>query len=265
MIPWLTITASLAQAGCPEPARLLAELESDLLADRFDQALAMSEAVVQAMGCGDLADRELVSRLWLAEALVRQEHGDGAAAGEALAASIRLSPTTWIEVYGSRLLARWEALADHEAPEPGRLQIDPLPPGYLAAVDGEVLQQLPAELDAGLHLVQLGTATDQLSSAMVVDLPPALDLVISPVLSPVAPEGTSPPGPRSRRLRSALAVGGAGLALYGATFATSALHAGSPSQGLRGLNNGLLIGSVGLGATSGTILAWGLATPVGSR
>jgi hypothetical protein len=53
--------------------------------------------------------------------------------------------------------------------------------------------------------------------------------------------------------------------MFGSTFAISAAYSSAPegerSEALRLTNNGLLIGSVALGATSAAMLARGLATP----
>ena len=273
-MPWGILLAT-AHADCGDPAALLTVLEAAVVEGRWSDVDPASDAVVAAFGCGPLAAPEHIARVWLAEALLDSAHGDDPAADESLWAAARISPSTWNEAYGPRLRARWEAASARSEPARGLLHLEPpLPVGWIGAVDGAVVD-FPAHLPGGPHLLQVGTASDRMTTARIVLLPPGLDLRVAldlPAPAPVAPAPVAPApvasdpsdGRRARRIVSALIVGGVGAGLYGATLGTSAVYRGQPegerSDGLRLANNAMLVGASGLALGSGVLLVRGLVT-----
>jgi hypothetical protein len=234
---------------------LLAELERQALEGQLEQAESTRQALIEAFGCGMLADPAQLTRFWKAEAAILSATGETAAAEAARAAAARLLGTDPLP-----------------APVTGRVLLEKLPVGYLGAVDGSV-RDFPAELPAGLHLVQVGTAPEHMVGARLVDLPPHLELALDfelpvlPIPEPVAPLPEPEPvlerqPSRGKRILHALVVGGAGAALYGATFATKPAFykVSEPNVALGVTNNALVIGSIGVGAASGVLLVRGIAT-----
>ncbi|MEZ4235254.1 MAG: hypothetical protein R3F59_03665 [Myxococcota bacterium] len=257
-----------ARAACDDdPAALVAVLEQATMDGRFEAADQASDALVASFGCGGPADRAVIARLWLSRAVLAAARGDDAAADDALAAAARVSPGTWNEMYGPTLRQRWEQSAARPVAAYGRLRLDPLPGGAVSAVDGERLD-LPADLAAGLHLLQVGPSARDFAAAQIFYLPPGLELVLDPGLpsAPPPPVPTRRPigsTPRSRRVLAGLGVGVAAAALYGVSFATNAAFYDQPDGGRTAarqrLNNGLVVGSAGLAAVSGVLLVSGLA------
>jgi hypothetical protein len=238
---------------------LLADLERQALAGELEQAEATRHALLEAFGCGTLADPAQLTRFWRAEAAILAATGEAAAADSALTAAGRL--------LGSEGLP---------APVMGKVQLEELSTGYLGAVDGSV-RTFPAELPAGLHLVQVGTAPEQMVGARIVDLPPNLELSLvfelpplpAPVPAPVvplpAPEPVVTRPSRGRRILHALVVGGAGALMYSATFVTKpAFYKPAPADrsfALGVTNEALVLASIGVGTASGVLFVRGLATP----
>jgi hypothetical protein len=292
LLPFLllieVVTGPAAAAACADPVDIVAALEQATMEGRFDVADRASDALVASFGCGGPADKELVARLWLSRAVLAAARGDDAAATDALAAAKRVSPTTWNEMYGPTLRERWEQSASLPAGAVGSLRLDslpdgaPHPDGAHSAIDGERVS-LPAEVPSGLHLLQVGPSPRNFTGAQVFYLPPGLELVLDPGLlagerhpgsiDGLAPPATRPPPvrrpppPRTRRLIQAAVVGGAAAALYGVTFATNGAFYGQPEGGgartaaRQRVNNGLVVGSAGIGVVSGVLLIRGLATP----
>lgn len=278
---WLIAFSATASAQCPDRDALLSTLEQQVIEGRFEESIAAGEALVAAFGCGELASPEQIARMWLASAVRETSLGDSAAQ-ETFAAAARLSADTWNEMYGPSLRAAWEAAARAPSPEPGQLRIEP-DLGYLTAVDGRALD-LPATLPSGPHLLQLGAAPDDMRIAFRVDLTPTLERAFDPKLPPlprapeiVAPEIVAPePVPehpiaqksadhrRGRRVIHALVTGGASGLLYSASVVTHSAFYDTPAQqrteGLRALNDGLVLGSAGIGAVSAFLFVRGLAT-----
>ena len=261
----LGLFSIVARAECPDRTVLLDELDRQVLEGRFDQADVTKQAVVAAFGCGPVADPTLVARLWLAEAVMLSARSD-AGASEMFAAAARLSPGTWTENYGPTLRKEWEEAGRIPSGEPGTIRLEPLFPGTVAALDGTV-RSFPATVDTGPHLLQVGSGPSDMASALRFDLPSGIDLVLDPKLPPPAVPPVIARGRdlRGRRILHALLVGGTGAALYSATFATEAAFYGAPpeerSEGLRAVNDGMIIGSAAIGTVSAAMLVRGIASP----
>ncbi|MEQ1504253.1 MAG: hypothetical protein ABMB14_18570 [Myxococcota bacterium] len=270
---WLVLTS--ARAACPPPEPLVEALETAVVEGRWTDVAPASDALVAAFGCGPPAEPALIGRVWLAEAMHRSAQGDEPAADEALWAAGHLAPTTWSDLYGAKFRARWEAAQQGPAPSSGLLHLDGLPSGWIGAVDGAVTS-FPAYVSGGLHLLQVGPTPDPMATARIVEVPPGLDVRVAldpgslgfgslaagsthgpvPVASPVRT------GNRARRVITAVVVGGVGAGLYGASFGTSAVYRSDPDRydGLRTVNNGLVIGASGAALTSGVLLIRGLVS-----
>ncbi len=117
----------------------------------------------EAWGCGPVADGELLGRVWLVEGAYLVLQGDIASGSEAWRAAGRVAPGEWVSEFGDRLRELYEAALD--VPQ-GRAEIVVMPPlfQYLGTVDGQQVR-FPFELDAGLHLVQVGPTLDSVEFA----------------------------------------------------------------------------------------------------
>lgn len=275
LLPLLFLLAPIAvlagppAADCDDPADYLDVLEQATMDGRFEVADRATDDLVASFGCGGPADKSLVARMWLSRAVLAAARGEEAVADDALAAATRVSPTTWNDMYGPTLRERWEQSAARPPAGRGRLRLEPLPDGAVSAIDGEPVT-LPADLAAGLHLLQVGASPRDFASAQVFHLPPGLELVLDPALPAAPPPPARRPlgaTPRARRLLQAAVVGGAAAASYGVTFATHGAFytqpegAGGRTAARQRVNNGLIVGSAGLGVVSGVLLVRGLATP----
>jgi hypothetical protein len=248
---------------------MLDDLERQALEGRLQEAELTSQALIEAFGCGPLAAPDQIARLWLAEAVLLSARGEEAASDKALVSASRLSPATWQEVYGLALKERWEDAHLRPVGEAGLLRVEPLDPGYVGAIDGVVVSSFPTVLPPGLHLLQIGLDASSMKTAFRFVQPSGFDLVIDPKLPPlpVPPPVTQnrDTDRRQRRILHALAVGGAAGLVYGTTFATSAAYYDAPQQqrsnGLRALNDGLVLTSAGAGITSVVLLVRAATTP----
>lgn len=266
---WLFLLLQTSWADCPDTEQLLEELEEASVEGRFaDMGVAM-DAVVDSLGCGVLARPEWVARMWLAEALARSTDGEEQASEDALASATRVAPSYWNELYGPVWRERWVAASRKLPGAAGSLTLELFPEGYGGAVDGEWVSSFPARVEPGLHVVQVGPSARNLQTAMIVDLPSGLELVLQPQdfgwSAPVVEQRPRPiTSQRGRRIRDGLLMGLAGGAIYGAALGTeAAYYAQAPEDNveLRLLTNGLVVTSAGTGLLSLGLVLRGLSTP----
>lgn len=258
---WVWWLVATAQATC-DPVALVDQLEKAVLDARFDDAEAISKQMVEAFGCSPRADQAVLARLWNAESVMLDGFGESSAADDALRAAFRTSPTTWNPAFGEGRRTRQQALGNAGAP--GLVRIEPLTPGTFAAIDGEMVQ-LPATVAPGLHLVQIGREPNAIYDARIIDLPAASDVVLTfdPPPGFASGEGAPVRSRRRNRITHALVIGALGAAAYGITVPLSGwVEQDVGARRTAGIvNNGLVVGAVGLGATSAVLLGRGLATP----
>ncbi len=148
---WLTFAVFAADCA-PEP--LVQDLERAALEGRSEDAARLSAEVESAFACSPAADRALVARFFLAEAVVATLGPDPEAVDEALAAAAAASPGLWNADYGEALHQRY-LVAAGQKPALGKLVLDPMPADWTAIVDGAPVP-MPADLAGGLHLAQAG-------------------------------------------------------------------------------------------------------------
>lgn len=150
----LQVFASAASAGCPPLGPLLDEVEARFGARAFPDALESHRTATAALECGQRPTRDELVRYWLADGALHYVQDQRNEAIASLAAASRLNPGLWVMAYGDDLRRVYER-ASVGVSGTGRVDLAPPPPaGLRASVDGTP-QQIPATVDAGLHLLQL--------------------------------------------------------------------------------------------------------------
>jgi len=244
------IIATTAHADCvPQPERLT-ELERAVLAGRNEEARASVDRLVEAFGCGPMAEPGILARLWLAQAVLFDRSGETLAANEALLAAGERSPSTWVDGYGLAMRVRQlRLMASDILRDRPRGTVEVEPEGYFTGIDGLRHDRFPAAIPAGLHLVQVGPSAREMRHAELVDVLPETDLVVVTGLEPPRRSLTI----QARRRRRLLT--GAGFAA--GAIASAALTTAAESPGL----DGTLVGaSVGLLTTSVVYFVHGATT-----
>lgn len=201
-IALLTLLAAAEAADeCPDRLDRLdlveaaerALVEADLAA--ADARLRELEA---AVGCGPLAEPELLGRMWLVEGAWLTLQGDAEAAADSWRAAARVAPGRWVVEYGAKLRKAYEDA--NAAPPRGDTLITLDPPlfRWIGAVDGEVVA-FPATVPAGLHIVQVGPDEDHVAfSRILLAFPDTPSVVVTGLLEPTttapapAPAATEP-------------------------------------------------------------------------
>ncbi len=174
---WTLLVAVEARAqSCPGRFGLLAELELSLSEGRFDDARTTHEALLKAFGCGQMAEPEVVARTWLANAMILNTDNAADRADDALRAAGVVAPDLWLDVYGADLRKRWFVLRN-DALTPGRIELDPLPEGYVIAVDGQPLAP-DGLVSSGLHIAQAGPSLSSIEFSAEVKVTPDEVLVV---------------------------------------------------------------------------------------
>lgn len=258
LVVWLMATTT-ARAECVAQPVRVTNLEQAVLAERDDEARLAVGQLIESFGCGPLAQPELLARLWLAEAMLFDRIGETLAANDALLAAGKVSPSTWVEGYGLAMRVRQLRLMASERFDrpPGTIEVDPV--GYVTGIDGGRVDRLPAEVAAGLHLVQVGPSVTEMKHAELVDVVPDTAVVVQTGL-PAPQRSQTIAARRRRRLLTAAAFAGGALGTYGLSAATNAAFHGSPSRPVAVINNSLVLASAGLLATSGTFFVYGTTT-----
>ncbi|MEQ1504878.1 MAG: hypothetical protein ABMB14_21770 [Myxococcota bacterium] len=194
------LTARLARAACDDPEPIVVALEAAATEGRTAEGEAKKAEVLAALACGRPVDPTLLARIWLADAVVLATQGDRAGSDDALAAAAHVAPQVWNDVYGSDFERRHLA-ATAVDPGTGRIVLAPqvaggLPAGaaVVAAIDGHLTAGSAVDVPAGLHVVQLGFAADDLRFAQEIYVVPGQDLVVRAELPPfpVAPVAPAP-------------------------------------------------------------------------
>lgn len=202
--------AAFAQSasGCPDR---LGRLD---IVDQAEQKLVEADLVAadltlrsleKALGCGALAESELLARMWLVEGAWLTLQGDPQAAVDSWKAAARVAPGRWVEAYGPSLREAYEeAAAEPASTEAARIELDPPLFQWIGAVDG-VVTQFPARVAPGLHLVQVGPSEDDIRFARVlVAIPSAPSVVVTGLVEPTSPfdvGGSGPPGGKPPKVR----------------------------------------------------------------
>jgi len=173
---------------CPDVSPTLRRAqESLLLMEDRDAAEAIAE-IEASFGCGFISDDNL-ARYWLLVATQRFLAGEEGYA-ERFRAAAAAEPDTWIVDLGDAVRAAYdEAVA--EMPDDGRIDVTGVPTGWVVRVDGRA-RELPAELPAGTHLVQVGPDLDTVEVHRLAVLVAGQGTVIDADI-----EGYEPPPPPS--------------------------------------------------------------------
>ena len=228
---------------CPDRnARLdLADaLQAAVVEADLSGAATQLEALEAALGCGWIAEAEVLGRMWLAEGALLSLQGDPDGAEDAWRAAARISPGLWVEDFGGILRTEYESAIDLPQRR-SSIQVDPPLFEFIGAVDGRVVD-FPYDVQAGLHLVQVGPAVDEITFARILLVFPDIPSVVvtgvqemplamaDPVQEPPEPPPEVEAGPPEVRLALHAAVGGA--VAFGTAFDTDPAT-GDPEPGVQ--------------------------------
>jgi hypothetical protein len=185
----LALIAVAHAAPCDDPALLVHQAKSEVTAAEFASVEATIAKVEAAFACGSVANQAVLGELWLIEGawLFYQEGADAAA--PSFRAAARAEPGLWIDDLGDQVKAAYDeavAQASDEIVTVSGHEID----GWLVAVDGLTVT-LPADIEAGLHLLQVGDGIDDMRYAAFGDLP-AGDFTLKHALGPWQPPAPIP-------------------------------------------------------------------------
>ncbi len=148
------IAVGALAAPCGDPAAALddayAALQTLDLA-RVEQRVAEAQA---AFGCGPVAPPSQLGRFWLAKGVARGLAADADAASDAMAAARRADPGLRGDAWGAEVASLWSA-AGAPAGTGHLLTATELGRGDFTVIDGQPAT-FPAEVAAGLHVVQVG-------------------------------------------------------------------------------------------------------------
>jgi hypothetical protein len=229
-------------AECPDRLERLDMVEAAeqklVEADLVGADLAL-RSLEKALGCGGLAESELLGRMWLVEGAWLTLQGDAQAATDSWQAAARVAPGRWVDAYGPELREAYEAAAREarvvgEPPtETARIELDPPLFQWIGALDG-VVTQFPARVNPGLHVVQVGPNEDDMRFARVlVAFPSAPSVVVTGLVEPTNPFDVVDPaivtGKRAQLRKAPLPP--ARVSLYTATGTDLALGRGVPAEG----------------------------------
>lgn len=289
MIPRL-LTAALVgllpgvvRADCPSVDIWLDRAEQDIVALRLEQARESLGQAEAGFSCGPPATPAQIARFWRAEGvwLTMQKRTEDA--DLSFAAARRLEPEVWTAAFGTELERQFKAAVGIDDP-PSMLELQPWDPRYLGWVDGR-LTSFPAQLDAGLHLVQASRSPEPASASVEYGTLMVFSDGATTTLNTPFPrdagllaEAPAPPVPAEPGSRSSLAwvAGGAASALAGGALlwigsrqndaypaAVDAYEAGQLSQteALAEVT-GTHRAQVGLGVGGGALLAVGAGAMV---
>jgi len=228
---WWWMLGWVAHAGCDDIAPMVEQAETAIFQVRFDAAEVLIASAEAAMSCGDLANPDLLARLWLAEGAMYAFVGDDVGSFHAYQAAIRVAPRLWVQDYGARLRDRYDEAFNTQVGR-GLISFDPPLGFYEAAVDGRLVPEQPVEVAEGLHLVQIrppggqvvfgrvvcvdhdATARIRTGIVEVEPVAPPVEAVVEPVTEPV----TRTPGKRWHWLIAGVSAGalagGAALLAY---------------------------------------------------
>ena len=191
--PFLALFATLAWAttDCPDRQALLDVVQAAVVEADLDAAEAGLSALEDAFACGTVADPQQLARMWLLEGAWLSFIGDTAGAIACWNAANRVAPNLWIPDLGDELRADYETATPLDGS--GHIDVEPvLFWGSIAAVDGQ-MTALPLEVAPGLHLVQAGTAGDEIAIGRIISVTPNSTAVVATGLMDPAQMGSAAP------------------------------------------------------------------------
>lgn len=197
--------------ACADAVEAIELAEGALLEVRTEAAVAALDQAEQGFACGSVASPSTLARYFLARGVA--ESFEGRPAGAEFRAAARVEPTVWVEDYGPVLEESYQLAA--ASPQPtGDLQVDPAPSVRTVWVDGQESSSY-SRVEAGLHLVQVGTA-GRVEFGAIVNVRVGETSVVPTGLQPVLVEAPPAPLPDPVTLSPWLVTGGAsGVAALG--------------------------------------------------
>lgn len=220
----LIVLAAFAQdPPCGDPEALITEVEAAAFELRVEDAQSALAEVERSFECALVGPPEL-ARFWNAEGALALLANDATAAARAFRAARNVGPPPDPN-YGKRALAAAQSAGPAEGI--GTLDLSPRPTVFGVRVDG-VLGAVPAEVDAGDHLIQVVDGS-RVAFGSVVRVSAGEAFVLNasfeeplPVVR-VQPEPVPPPRASRKRPKGLLVASGA-LLVGGATSAGLALR-----------------------------------------
>lgn len=223
-------------------------LQSAVVTADFGKVPDALDDALLSFRCGPRATPDQLATYWLAEGAYLALTGEAEASVDAFAAARRVAPDHWIDAYGPALEKAWQAAPI--AASTGQVDVTPPPQWYTAFVDGVPVAGLPAEVESGLHLIQLGPDASDMRMARAVFVRPgavavaAHELVEDPRPAPAAVQEPVVPvveAPRAHQPPVALGVAaGASVAIGRSTPTSPALQLAFPIEPSLVLRGGAL-------------------------
>ncbi|MCA9570371.1 MAG: hypothetical protein KC656_21150 [Myxococcales bacterium] len=178
-------------ADCPDPSGPLRSAKDDAMGLFLADAQRSIQQAVDALGCAEPADPEVLGRLWQIQAIVWRLGNDPREA-EAWAAA-RRTPTPFDPDFGPDAQAAFEAAGDAA---PVKLVVRGAGPDESTWLDGASWAGEP--VPAGLHLLQVGPGPARVSRVVRVVEDGAVSVPEAPVVdriteaTPLGPEEPPP-------------------------------------------------------------------------
>ncbi|MEQ1571756.1 MAG: hypothetical protein ABMA64_39370, partial [Myxococcota bacterium] len=227
-VTWVLSGAAAADAPpCPtrlERLDMIDAAEQELILTNLDAARQRLRQLEAAFACGTIAESEVLGRLWLAQGAISGLSGKPGDAIEPWRSAGRVSAGRWVAEYGQVLRDQYELAIDAPTPEMSTLVLDPPLFRWMGAVDGQVVE-FPAQVPAGLHLVQVGADELNVAFARMVVTEPGEEVLVqtgisepsnfvaAPEPAPETAPARSRPPPRPPPRASLYTAVGADLAL----------------------------------------------------
>lgn len=196
--------AATAALACEDVGASASKARDAVLMMEYTDALRSLADAEAGMRCGGVVARHELGLYWLVEGARKGFTGEEDEARLAFAAAARVAPDLWVVDFGPELQKLYHR-ARAETSGRATLTIDDVPPGWVVAVDGRRVE-LPAELPAGLHVVQVGADADDIEFMELVRAAAGDDVALHTGITPPAPEPAVVPEAAEDRPASALSV-----------------------------------------------------------
>ncbi|MEZ4318215.1 MAG: hypothetical protein R3F61_11965 [Myxococcota bacterium] len=213
--------------ACPAVPPLLDAANGALVEVETDAAQqSMRKAEEALLACRAIFDPKTLGRLWLLEGVLRTVEGDETAATDAFAASGRVAPDAWQDVYGPTVRGRYEVALTRD-PGASDLELVPELGANVAWLDGVRAEGSTVPTTGGLHAVQISDPTGVVLFSQILWLPPGDRMRLETGVPTASRVEVEVPGPvprpepvvaREPKRIDPLLVGGIGAAVVGGTL-----------------------------------------------
>ena len=217
LLSLLFAVSSLALAEdtvpCPDATPIIdqaLDLALQLEGAAADEKLAEAKAT---FACGGPAEPAVLAHMWLVQGARLHFDGDPVSAAHSFAAAHRVAPDVWDAALGDEARSAYES-ARAETRGQGQITADGLTADTAVWIDG-VAATLPAEVVAGVHMVQAGASETEIYWAEGVFVGEGGTSTVT-VPAPDAVEGLATTAGPARSFPTFLVAGGGALVLGGA-------------------------------------------------